>query len=84
MTQKTKLSKAFKQGRALSARQISAQFRIASPRKIISLIRMEEGLAIHSRKHVDSKGRVTHKYRLTTPSRDVVAAGYRAMAMGLV
>jgi ribonucleotide reductase alpha subunit len=31
----------------------------------------------------DTKGRVKHKYRLGTPSRSLVAAGYRALAAGI-
>lgn len=80
MTQKEKLRKAFYQGRELSAKQISAQFGIASPSKVVSMLRMEDGMSIYNNRHVDSKGRVVNKYRLGTPSRKVIAAGYRALA----
>lgn len=83
MSQKQKLRKAFFQGRAMSAKQITAQFGIASPSRVVSALRMEDGLPIYNNRHVDSKGRVVNKYRLGTPSRKVIAAGYRAMAAGL-
>ena len=84
MNQKSKLRKAFFNGRSLTAKQITAQFGIASPSKVISMLRMEDGLPIYNNRKVDTKGRVTHQYRLGTPSRQVIAAGYRAMAAGLV
>lgn len=84
MTQKEILRRAFVRGAELTSRQISARFGIASPTKVVSTIRMEDGLAIKSRKNVDSKGRVTYKFYVGTPSREIVAAGYRARALGLV
>lgn len=80
MNQKNKLRMAFFRGRQLTSRQIASQFGIASPSKVVSQLRMEDGLPIYSNRHVDSKGRVTHKYTLGTPSRRVIAAGYRALA----
>ena len=76
MTQKEKLRKAFFQGRSLTSKQMTAQYGIASPTKV--------GLPIYCNRHVDTKGRVTKQFRLGTPSRKVIAAGYRAMAAGLV
>lgn len=84
MTQKQKLITAFQQGRELSAKQIASQFNIASPSKVVSMLRLEDGMPIYLNKHVDTKGRVVNKYRLGTPTRRVVAAGYRAVANGLV
>lgn len=83
MTQKDKLRKALFTGRSLTAKQITAQFGIASPSKVISTLRMEDGLPVYCNKHVDTKGRVTHQYRLGSPSRKVIAAGYRALAADL-
>ena len=84
MTQKTKLRQAFFNGAQLTSKQIRAQFGIASPSKIVSLLRLEDGLPIYCNRHEDTKGRVTHKFRLGTPSRKIIAAGYRAQALGLV
>lgn len=83
MTQKAKLRKAFFKGAQLTSKQIRAQFKIASPTKVISNLRLEDGLPIYANKHVDTKGRETTKFRLGTPSRAVIAAGYRAMALGI-
>ena len=82
-TQKAKLRKAFFAGAQLTSKQIRAQFKIASPTKVISNLRMQDGLPIYANKHVDTKGRETTKFRLGTPSRAVIAAGYRAIAMGV-
>ena len=83
MTQKDKLRKAFFNGAELTSKQIRAQFKIASPTKVVSSLRLEDGLPIYANKHTDTKGRETTKFRLGTPSRAVIAAGYRAMAMGI-
>lgn len=84
MTQKSKLRQAFFNGAELTSKQIRSQFKIASPTKVVSLLRLEDGLPIYANKRVDTKGRETTKFRLGTPSRKVIAAGYRAMALGLV
>lgn len=78
MTQKQKLIAAFTKGAELTSKQIQARYGIASPTKVISRLRTEDGLAIYSNRKVDTKGRVTHKFRLGNPSKKVVAAGYRA------
>lgn len=83
LTQKQKLRVAFFNGAQLTAKQMSARFGIASPTKVVSTLRLEDGLPIYANKHVDTKGRKTTKYRLGTPSRAVIAAGYRAMALGI-
>lgn len=80
MTQKERLMEAFAEGRELTAKQISALFKIASPSKVVSQLRLEDGRAIYLNKRVDTKGRITHKYRLGTPTKSVVAAGFRATA----
>lgn len=83
LTQKQKLRVAFFKGAELTSKQIRSQYKIASPTKVISTLRLEDGLPIYANKHVDTKGRETTKFRLGTPSRAVIAAGYRAMALGL-
>jgi hypothetical protein len=67
----------------LTAKQISARYDIANPYDAIYNLRME-GYPIHCNKRVNSKGHVKHKYRLGTATREVVAAGYKALAAGLV
>jgi hypothetical protein len=38
------------------------------------------GYSIYLNSHKDTKGRMTQKYRLGSPSRKVIAAGYKALA----
>ncbi len=70
-------------GEELTAKQISARYNIANPYDTVYTLRME-GFPIYLNTRTDSKGRVTQKYRFGTPSRKVIAAGYQALAAGLV
>lgn len=70
-------------GEELTAKQITARYGVANPHNTVYTLRME-GYPIYLNQHKDSKGRVTNKYRFGTPSRKVIAAGYKAIAMGLV
>lgn len=83
MTQKQRLASAFTNGAELTSKQIRSQFKIASPTKVVSQLRLEDGMSIYLNQRTDSKGRTTQKYRLGTPSRSIIAAGYRAMSLGL-
>tara|TARA_R110002126_G_scaffold246881_1_gene389797 strand:- start:267 stop:521 length:255 start_codon:yes stop_codon:yes gene_type:complete len=82
MTKTEKVLTALKSGETLTAKQITSRFGFTSTgaaRKTVSNLRMQ-GYAIHLNETVDTKGRVKNKYRLGTPTRAVVAAGYRALA----
>lgn len=70
-------------GEQLTAKQIAARYNVANPHDAVYQLRMD-GYSIYLNRHVDSKGRVTQKYRFGTPSRELIAAGYKAKAMGLV
>jgi hypothetical protein len=70
-------------GEELTAKQISARYNVANPHDTVYKLRME-GWPIYLNQRVDSSGRVTQKYRFGTPSRKVIAAGYKALAAGLV
>jgi hypothetical protein len=59
------------------------RFGLKNPRATVSDIRYA-GFAVYANQHKDTKGRVTTKYRIGRPSRAIVAAGYRAMSMGIV
>jgi len=92
VTKQERLIEAFKSGEKLTAAQIKARFGIANPtapaqtdfRALqISDLRLRGGFAIYANQHTDTKGRVSTKYRLGNPSREIVAAGYRALALGL-
>lgn len=69
--------------RGLTAAQIEARFGVGNARATVSDLRFD-GFAIYANKRTDSKGRTKTFYRLGKPSRRIVAAGYRAMAAGLV
>lgn len=69
-------------GEELTAAQIKARYGAGNPHELIRKIR-NMGYAVYLNKRTDSKGRVTQKYRFGTPSRKLIAAGYRALAAGL-
>jgi hypothetical protein len=83
-TKSERLIEALRNGEQLTAKQITARFGIANPTATVSDLRLRSGFAVYANEHKDTKGRVTVKYRLGTPTRAVVAAGYRALAAGLV
>ena len=75
--------KATSDGKGLTEAQLRTRFNVGNPRAEISRLRMQ-GYAIYANRHTDTKGREKTFYRIGRPSRKVVAAGYRALAMGLV
>lgn len=77
MTQASKVLAALETGESLTAKQIAARFKVGSPRAVISQLRAN-GNAIYLNTHTDTKGRVTQKYRLGTPSKAMVAAAASA------
>ena len=82
MTKTDKVLAALVSGETLTAKQMVARFgftQTGAVRGTISNLRMQ-GYPIYLNKSVDTRGRVKNKYRLGTPSRAVVAAGYRALA----
>ncbi len=80
MTKQERLLEVLQNGESLTAKQISARFGIANPTATVSSLRLNGGFAVYANPHTDTKGRQTTKYRLGNASRDVVAAGYRALA----
>lgn len=77
-----RLLEALLEGEALTAKQITARYGIANPRATISALRMK-GYPIYLNERKDSKGNVSMKYRAGTPTKRVIAAGYKAIALGL-
>ena len=65
--------------RGLTAAQITARYGVTNVSATASDLRME-GFAIYANPQTDTKGRTKTFYRLGTPSRAVVAAGYAALA----
>ena len=78
MTNTDRILEALMSGEELTGKQISARFGIANARSAIHTLRTE-GFPIYLNKRTDSKGRVTHKYRIGKASRKIVAAGFAAL-----
>jgi len=83
-TKQTRLIEALQNGQELTAKQMTQRFGIANPTATISDLRLRSGMAIYANKRTNKLGETYTKYRLGTPSREVVAAGYKALAAGLV
>jgi Holliday junction resolvasome RuvABC endonuclease subunit len=84
---KTKQGKLFKalviDGEKLSESAISSRFGIKNPTATISVIR-QNGYAIYANSRKAGNGVNVTEYVHGRASRKLVAAGYRALAMGLV
>lgn len=78
-----RLLNALQNGDEISKDQIRARYDLKNPSATIGNIRAS-GYAVYANRHKDANGGVTTKYRLGKPSRAIVAAGYKAMSMGLV
>lgn len=83
MTKGQRLVEALQNGEQLTAKQITSRFGIANPTATVSDLRLRGGFAIYANRTTNSRGDTYTKYRLGRPSRAVVAAGYKALAMGL-
>ena len=78
-TQATKVATALVNGAELTAKQISSRYGVKNVRAVISKLR-SEGLSIYLNKRVSSfDGETYSKYMIGTPTRAVVAAGYKAL-----
>ena len=70
-------------GETLSASQIAKRFSIKNPRATISEIRYA-GFPVYANTRKAGNGVRVTEYRHGKASRKIVAAGYKAIAMGLV
>ena len=78
-TQAAKVETALVNGAELTAKQISARYGVKNVRAVISKLR-SEGFSIYLNKRVSSfDGETYMKYMVGTPTRAVVAAGYKAL-----
>ena len=84
---KTKQGKLFKalvlDGESLTASQIQKRFSIGNPRATVSEIRYA-GFPIYTNTRRAGNGVRVTEYKHGKASRKLVAAGYKAIAMGLV
>jgi hypothetical protein len=83
MTQTARVLTALQNGEELTAKQIASRFSVANPHDVVYQLR-NQGYCIYLNEKRNSKGDVKGKYRIGTPSRALIAAGYKAMSAGLV
>ncbi len=80
VTKTAKVIAALESGVELTAKQIESRYNVANARAMISSLRMQ-GYPVYLNKRVSTyNGETYSKYRLGTPSRAVIAAGYQALA----
>ena len=78
-TKTAKVIAALESGTELTERQINARFGVANARALISSLRMQ-GYPVYCNQRTTNAGTTSSKYRLGTPTRSVIAAGYQALA----
>ena len=83
VTKEQKVLNALQEGRTLSSAQMKSFFNVGNPQAVVQQLRFK-GFPIYLNTVTDTKGRTRNVYRLGTPSRAVIAAGYRAIANGTV
>lgn len=81
-TKTFKLLSALQSGDRVSASQASKRFGIQNISAEVSRIR-QAGFAVYSNRRTAGNHVEVTEYRLGTPSRRLVAAGYKAIALGL-
>ena len=79
VTKTAKVIAALENGAELTERQINARYGVKNARALISSLRMQ-GYAVYCNQRTNGFGDTYSKYRLGTPTRFVVAAGYQALA----
>ena len=82
-TKTFKLFNALRNGDAISASQAEKRFGIKNISAEVSRVR-QAGFAVYANSRKAGNGVQVTEYRIGTPSRKIVAAGYKALAMGLV
>ena len=82
-TKTFKLYNALRDGDAVSAAEARKRFDIQNIRAEATRIR-QSGYAVYANRRVAGNNVAVTEYVIGTPSREVVAAGYRALAQGLV
>ena len=82
-TKTFKLFNAMYNGEKLTASQASKRFGIKNISAEVSRIR-ERGYAVYADTRVAGNGVKVTEYQIGKPSRKLIAAGYKAMALGLV
>jgi len=81
-TKAFKLFTALYNGDSLTPAQIQKRFGIKNVTAEVSRVR-QGGYAVYAKQEKASNGARVTRYEMGTPSRAIVAAGYRALALGL-
>ena len=79
-TKSARVIAALESGTELTAQQINTRFGVKNARALISSLRMQ-GYSVYCNQRTTGTGTTSSKYRLGTPTRSVIAAGYQALAM---
>ena len=79
VTKTAKVIAALESGVELTGKQIESRYNVGNARALISSLRMQ-GYPVYLNKRTNGFGDTYSKYRLGTPSRAVIAAGYQALA----
>jgi Helix-turn-helix domain len=82
-TKTFKLYTALQNGDRVTASQAFKRFGIKNISAEVSRIR-QSGFAVYANSRIAGNNVKVTEYRLGTPSRKIVAAGYKAMSLGLV
>lgn len=81
-TKTYRLFSALQTGERITASQASKRFGIKNVSAEVSRIR-QNGFPVYADQRVAGNGVRVTEYRLGTPSRRLIAAGYKAMSLGL-
>ena len=82
-TKTYKLFSALHKGETVTASQAEKRFGVKNISAEVSHIR-QAGFAVYANQRVAGNGVKVTEYQIGKPSRKLIAAGYKAMAMGLV
>jgi hypothetical protein len=82
-TKTFKLFQALRTGEAITPAAAAKRFGIKNISAEVSRVR-QNGFAVYSNTRVAGNGVRVTEYQMGKPSRKLIAAGYKAMAMGLV
>jgi hypothetical protein len=66
----------------LTAGQLRTQYRVGNPRAEVHRLRMN-GTCVYSNRRVNTRGEVRTVYTLGQPTPELIAAGWRALRLGV-
>lgn len=78
MSKTARVLEALQNGEQMTAKQIGARFNVGNPHDAVRQLRMK-GFSIYANQRTNSKGSTKTFYRLGTPTRATVAAGYAVL-----